>query len=221
MGLVDLVDGQVTTIAPDLSGLLPGTLESLVLHGVAPLATTLVNFQRSVPGAAWPEHEDARNTGAEGRVQLSVRPGEYRVVWTASKGESASLLRSTETAVVRVGETTRQTFTILSGTLKVCLVDSTGAPVANVRIELEDAADKPTDTLTPTGRDGRVEQRYAPGTFTAWVMPKRLQDQKALMEFYRTVADTAAIRRVRVPIGAVTVSAGETNEIELKLPADW
>jgi 5-hydroxyisourate hydrolase-like protein (transthyretin family) len=221
IGEVDLVDGQVTTIAPDLSGLLPGTLEALVMHGGAPLASTLLSFQRSVPGVQWPQHECAQNTDAEGRVRLSVRPGEYRVVWAARQGESSSTLRSTETAIVRVGETTRQTFTILTGMLKVHLVDSTGAPVANVRIELEDAAGAPSDTLTPTSKEGRVEQRYSPGTFTAYVMPKRLQDQKALMEFYRTVNDAAAIRRVRVQVGTVNVLAGQTNEVELKLPADW
>lgn len=221
LGTVDLVDGQVTTIMPDLSGLLPGTLEALVLHDGAPLANTVVSFERLVPGEQWPQHEDALKTDAEGRVRCSVRGGEYRVSWGVRSGESWSTLRAVETAVVRTGETTRQTFTIVACTLKVRLVDNTGAPVANVHIGLLDAAGNETEGLGVTGADGRIEKKHSPGTFTASVMPKRLQDQKALMEFYRTATDPGALQRVRVTLGSITVRNGETSEVELKLPVDW
>lgn len=220
-GAVDLVDGQVTTIAPDLSAVLPGTLDALVLRDGAPLANTMVSLERLVPGQQHPQYEDAATTDASGRVQMSVRGGEYRVVWTEQQGESFSMLRAGETAVVRVGATTRQTFTISSGLVKVRLVDSSGAPVANVHIGLADASGTETHGLGKTNADGRAEKKYSPGTFTVSVMPKRLQDQKALMEFYRSGPDPAAMQRMRVPLGTITVRAGETQELELKLPADW
>ncbi|MFY9345507.1 MAG: carboxypeptidase-like regulatory domain-containing protein, partial [Planctomycetota bacterium] len=221
-GTVDLVDGQVTTIAPDLSALLPGTLEALVLHGGAPLANTMVGFERLVAGATWPQQESGLTTDADGRLRAALRAGDYRTTWMPPRANgSSSTLRSVETAIVRVGETTRQTFTIVSGTLKVRLVDSSGAPVANVHIGLTDAAGAETGGLGATGADGRVEIRYPPGTFTAWVAPKRLQDQKALMEFYRTNTDPAAMQRLRVSLGTLTVGDGATSEVELKLPAEW
>jgi 5-hydroxyisourate hydrolase-like protein (transthyretin family) len=221
-GTVDLVDDQVTTIAPDLSRLLPGTLEALVMHDGAPLANTLVNLGRLVPGAQWPQPEDALTTDGEGRLRASLRAGEYRASWFAQHGNgSSSMLPSLETAIVRVGETTQQRFTIVSGTVKVRLVDSSGAPVANVQIMLANVAGESTEGLGATGADGRIEKRFTPGTFTASVMPKRLQDQKALMEFYRTATDPAAMLRAFVTVGTITVRAGETHEVELRLPADW
>ena len=90
----------------------------------------------------------------------------------------------------------------------------TAANAADATAQAERTAAPLVDATRPTHTlRGRAVDAY--------VMPKRLQDQKALMEFYRTVNDAAAIRRVRVQVGTVNVLAGQTNEVELKLPADW
>jgi 5-hydroxyisourate hydrolase-like protein (transthyretin family) len=222
LGPVELVDGQVATITPDLSGLLPGTLEALVLHDGAPLANTLVNFSRVVADSAWPVHEDAATTDDVGRVRLALRGGAYVATWLPPRGGGTpAVLRSVETAIVRAGEATRATLTILSGTVRVRLLDAGGAPVAGVHVGLTDAAGAETQGLGKTDADGRVEQRLSPGTFTATVLPRRLQDPKALQDFYRANPDPMAMQRVRVPVGAITVTPGAAADFELRLPADW
>jgi hypothetical protein len=222
LGTVDLIDGEVTTITPDLSALLPGTLEALVLHNGAPLANTVVHFAPIVPRNPWPQAEASGTTGADGRVAVAVRSGQFAAIWYPPSGiDAPSVLRSSEVAVVRVGETTRQTFHIQSGMVKLRLVDSTGKPVSSVQVSLVDAAGNTTLGLGATSADGRVERAFSPGTFAASVLPKRLLGQKAMMEFARTVTDPSQWQAVMVSIGSITVIAGETTELELKLPADW
>jgi hypothetical protein len=222
LGVVDLVDGQVTTIAPDLSGLLSGTIEALVLRDGAPFADVHVLFSRLVAGESRPQSEEGVKTDVEGRANARVRTGQYVVTWEPPSNDGTYMvLRSTEVADVRPGETTRQTFTIASGTVRVRLLDSTGNPVPRVQINLTDIAGTGPSALGTTRADGRVERLLPAGTFHAFVLPKRLQDEQASREFHRSVTDPAQRAAVRVPIGAFTVRSGQTTEVELRLPEDW
>jgi hypothetical protein len=74
----------------------------------------------------------------------------------------------------------------------------------------------------PTDEAGRAEGECEVARFTAWVLPKRLQEQKALMEFYqanRGQSDPTA--SVRMNLGTVTPRLGEVVELELRLPPGW
>ncbi|HEX6812462.1 MAG TPA: hypothetical protein VF384_12615, partial [Planctomycetota bacterium] len=223
-GTVDLVDGETTTKTFELSGVLEGELDALVLHNGAPLANAALELKRTVArgGADAPQarmlNQDRLvkvDTDATGRLRVDVRPGEYRVAWKPPKG--LQQLLADERAVVRVGETTVQAFTIVSGTVKVRLLDAAGAPAVKVAMYDRGAV------LGQTGEDGLVEFSCKPGTFAPYVHPKRLQSQEAMSEFMRSEArrDPEAMNKMRRSLGELTVRAGETQEVELRLPADW
>jgi hypothetical protein len=217
-GTVDLVDGQTTTVALDLSAVLKGELEAFVLHNGAPLVDANVMFERADAGRSTSQ---TAVTGTDGRLRVPLRGGEHRLVWNRQNGSEWTRIVAAETAAVIVGQASRQTFTIASGTLKVHLVDATGAAVANVRIMLQDAGAAQGASLPATDTGGCTALTFTPGTYSATVVPKRLQDQNALMEFYRTARDPKAFERVRVQLGVLTVPAAGTSDVELKLPADW
>lgn len=80
----------------------------------------------------------------------------------------------------------------------------------------------PTVCLPPTDDAGRSESEGEVGTYTAWVLPKALQDPKALQEFYQSRAGqpdpTASVRQ---QVGTFTTRRGETVEVDLRLPPGW
>ena len=224
-GTIDLLAGQETKLAIDLSALLPSELSGLVLHNGAPLANTKVQlFGRLGSDPDDPEanvYEQA-TTDAEGRFRATVRGTSQAVVWAQQNGDRWSQLRSAETVAVQPGQPTQATFTLSSGTLKVRLLDAAGAPVAKVSVLLRGAAKNAMLALPPTDADGRSTTDGEVGTYDARVLPKSLQEQKALMAFYQAHAGEAdPTAAVLIPLGVVAMRSGETTEIELRLPANW
>lgn len=224
-GTVDLATGQETKLAIDLTALLPSELSGLVLHNGIPLANTKVQLHGSLGTNA--NDDEARiyeqvTTDGEGRFHATVRGTSQSLSWSRQTGQRWSSFRSAESVVCRPGQPTQATFTLSSGTLKVRLVDAAGAPVASVSVLLRGAAKNAVLPLPPTDADGRATTDGEVGTFDAQVLPKALQDQKALMAFYQAHAGepdpTAA---VMVPLGVVTVRTGATTEVELRLPTTW
>jgi len=223
--VVDLVDGQTTTVALDLSSMLPGELEGLVLHNGAPLAATQLNQQCPLGQVEIGEQQTFSvpvTTDGEGRFRATVRRGEVRLSWSRARGDSWVALHASELAVVQQGQLIRQTFTLQSGTVKLRLLDAAGASVGKVEIELRDAGGLHRQTLGPTDDAGCVATECEVATFTAWVLPKRLQEQKARNEFYQAHAgEPDPTATVRLQLGTVTTRMGETVELELRLPAGW
>lgn len=222
-GFVDLVDGQTANVAIDLTALLPGQLEGVALHNGSPLVDTLVQLR--MPLMDHPDGEPflyvSATTDREGRLRASLRGGEYQMMWYPSitQGESVSAV---ERARIEVGTTTRQTFTLQTAQLDVQLVDGAGKPVADVAIEMRDAAGAARFSLLPSDASGRASVVCADGPFTAWVLPKRLQTQKAQNEFIGArPGQPDPFVEVRLPLGPVVVRVGETTKVELKLPPAW
>ena len=88
--------------------------------------------------------------------------------------------------------------------------------------ELRDAAAKPRLTLPATDATGRATIEGEAQAFTAWVLPKRLQESKAQREFVLARAGQSdPFAEVRLPLGRVAVRVGETTRVELKLPPAW
>ncbi len=224
--VVDLVDGQTTTIALDLASMLPGELEGLVVHNGAPLAATQLSLECPLGKVNEGEQQsfsEQVTTDGDGRFRTTIRRGEIRLSWGRSRDDQSWLaLRASELAVVMDGQLTRQTFTLQSGTVKIRLLDAAGAAVGKVAIELRDAAGMPRLTLPRTDDAGLVECECEVASFIAWVLPKRLQDQKALSDFFQAHPGTSdPTATVRMNLGTVTTRLGETVELELRLPAGW
>jgi len=132
------------------------------------------------------------------------------------------MLTAPEHIFVVAGRTVAQTFHLQSATLRVRLLDAAGQPVAAVPIELRDAAGKGRQQLPPTDADGWTSGEIEPEPFRAAVLPRRLQDQQAMQEFWRANAGNPdALATVRIALGEVQAVAGATKEFELRLPAGW
>src|SRR5690606_10875833 len=132
---VEVRDGVTTEITPDLSSLLSGSLDGLVFLNGRPAANLRLQL-RAVVGktAAGNDDEYTRyvTTDGDGRFQLRTLTGDYEVVgWT-----DRTQLRAAERGVVVAGVTTAQTFQLQSGTMRFRLLDTEGAPVAGVRIDM-------------------------------------------------------------------------------------
>lgn len=224
-GFVELEDGRTTTVAVDLSALLPGELEGLVLHNGVPLANAPVHLL--LPIVDHPDGQshltESATTDAGGHFQATLRKGRYQLSWNASRVQGSWWpVLAAEQVTVEVGRPTRQTFTLQTGQLAVQVVDAAGKPAADVVIELRDAAAKPRLTLPATDATGRATIEGEAQAFTAWVLPKRLQESKAQREFVLARAGQSdPFAEVRLPLGRVAVRVGETTRVELKLPPAW
>jgi len=222
-GFVDLVDDETANVAIDLTALLPGQLEGVALHNGSPLVDTLVQLR--MPLKDHPDGEPffyvSATTDRDGRFRASLRGGEYQLLWYPSMMQG-EMLGAVERARIEVGKTTRQTFTQQSGQLDVLVLDDAGKPVADVAIEMRDAAGAQRFSLSPTDAAGRASVVCAAGPLTAWVLPKRLQSQQAQNEFLRArPGQRDPFVDVRLPLGAVEVRLGATTKVELKLPPAW
>jgi hypothetical protein len=101
-------------------------------------------------------------------------------------------------------------------------LDATGAGVGNVAIELRDAGGAHRQSLPPTDATGLVQGECEVAPFTAWVLPRRLQDQQALIDFHKAHAgEDDPLTAVRMRLGDVSPRLGETVEADLRLPSGW
>lgn len=220
---VDVRDGVTTEIAPDLSSLLPGTLDGVVFRNGEPAADlplqlrAVVGEGSAASGGYYTRH---LTTDADGRFRLFAPSGDYELSGWTDRTE----LRAAERGVVVAGRSTAQTFRLRSGRLRLRLLDSEGSAVPGVRIDMIPATTDPDARrvwLPRTDAEGRttVEADIVPLGFT--VLPKRLQDPKAWQDFVAARPDGVRIDELHLELGTFTPRAGETTEVELRLPAGW
>ncbi|MBL8722449.1 MAG: carboxypeptidase regulatory-like domain-containing protein [Planctomycetes bacterium] len=222
---VELLAGQETKLAIDLSALLPSELSGHVLHNGAPLANTQIvvygNLGAGLGGNPSYSSEQV-TTDAVGHFTAAVRGTAQWVLWGRQAATGWVMLRSAETVAVAPGQRVSATFTLASGTARVRLLDAAGAPVAKVSVLLRIGNPLAVVSLPPTDAEGWTEQECEAATYEVQVLPRTLQDPKALSEFYRANAGTAdPTAAVLVSLGTLTVHAGAPNSMELRLPANW
>jgi hypothetical protein len=212
--VVDLSDGATTDVAIDLSSILPGELDGVVLRNGKPLANTAVR--------AGTKFAVAVTTDADGRFHATLRAGECELTWPRGQPPNWSSLRAAETINIVTGQTVAQTFHLDSGTVRVRVLDPHGNPAAKVRIELRDAAGTPRQSLPPTGDDGSTTAEIEAETLAASALPKRLQEWPAQQAYWvANPGNPDPLASQRLQLGSITARAGDTIEVELRLPADW
>jgi hypothetical protein len=225
-GSVEVAEGVTTEHTIDLAHILPGQLDAVVFHNGAPLASETLSLSSAGgvgSGGAQRSYSDVVTTDTRGRFHATIRPGNYTVRWSIRDGVGPGMhatLVAPEPGIVVRGQTSQQTFTLQSGTFRLQLLSSDGAPAAGVGIELR-AADR-THYLPNTDAAGRLDGVCEAASWTAWVLPKSLQDANARAEWrsqHQGEADPFASARLR--LGDVTVRAGGETEVELRLPPEW
>ena len=222
-GQVELHAGEVTRVDLDLAHLLPADLDGVVLQNGVPWANGRVRLTSvaDASGAGRGRSESA-STDADGRFHLRLRSGEYELALEIASERRSDTLRAEGTVHVIRGERTTRTFHVQSGSARVRLVDASGAAVVGVTIELRDVADKPRTWLPVTGDEGWTTGELEAGVFSACVLPRRLQDQKAQQEVWRAnVGNPDPFAAMRLRLGMVTTAAGETTSVELRLPPEF
>lgn len=223
IAIVDLRDGATSEVTLDLSPLLPGEIDALVLHNGKPAAGLGLQLKAIVgksPAGNDEEYTREVTTDAEGRFRLRTRPGDYEIIdWTRR-----TTLRAAERAFVAARQTTTQTFRLQSGTLRLRLLDAQGKPARGVRVDIR-AVDANREMgwswLPRTDADGvtSVEADILP--FELAVLPRRMQEPKAQQELLQQSGNLDPFADLRLELRRVTPKAGETTGIELRLPADW
>ncbi|HEX6812546.1 MAG TPA: RNA polymerase sigma factor [Planctomycetota bacterium] len=218
VGDVTLRDGETTVLDPDLSRLLPGTLQAQVLRNGAPWANARLQLdcERGVRADGRPDVDPTPiETDADGRFSHVGGAGRYSLRHVAFAGSR----RAHETVDVVRGGTARGTFTFAIGTLALRVLDPAGLPVRGATVLVQ-----PGDGRGDTKDDGTVSFELSAGTVALHTLPKRL----AAPEARRGLAKQAAASGVRdpfaahlLPIGTATVVAGETATLELRLPPEW
>jgi RNA polymerase sigma factor (sigma-70 family) len=221
VAVVTIADGVTATLNVDLSHLLPGELDANVQLNGEPLRTTNLRVDIRVGfGADGKPREVSENvqTDADGHFHLRARGGEYRVWCMLDRG---CTLHAAESAVVTAGACAIQTFHLLSSPANLRVVDASGKPVGGVSLLLQ-ADGREWQQPVSTGTNGTSKCRLEPANYTAYVLPKQLQDGAAIMAFlnaHRGEGD--ALAAVRMHLGEVTVKQGATTEVEFRLPPDW
>lgn len=214
-GEVQLFDSVPTVHDLDLSELLPGTLEGLVLWNGEPLANSNIAF-------LLPDRQEGVATNAEGRFRKVLRPGDYAVHVTRllSPGNWANLPCPTMAHVVR-GQTTTQTFAVASASLRVTVLDATGKPVPNLTLQARDETGRTRD-LQATDAHGTTSAEFPPSTVTLGVLSKvRIDPQIAGLRRpeARARSEPDPFARQWITLQTVGLAAGQPNVIEVHLPA--
>lgn len=225
-GTVELFEGLTTVHDLDLSAVLPGTLRALVLHNGAPLRTAeVVLRQRPVDHQEGTTYRQVRaTTDGEGRLQVALPNGDYELRWiTARPSESMTQwVSASERAHVVVGETTEQTFDVVSGHVDVTIRRPGGSPATDLEIELRDGDGTLRHTLPPTDARGHTTLDCDVAPLFAWVLPLRLQTREAREQFRQAHSGEAdSLAAVRFPLGAVFPRAAATTQVEFDLPPSW
>ena len=215
-GSVTLVDGQTTKQDLDLTHVLPGTVEGLVLLNGKPFAKECVSITRE---NTW----ENRTTDGEGRFTLHWCAGEYQLVLQRplSSGGYRFLHASTPISIIR-GKTTTRTFAVSSGILRLRVLDSKGeVPSGTVSVRAV-AKDGPR-TLDGLDAEGISETEVAKETLELQVLPKELASREGQAKLYaearaRGEKDALASRWIRLQ--TVTLLPGKTSELEVRLPLE-
>lgn len=230
VGTFELRAGDVTQCDPDLTGILPGTLRGTLTKNGQPVADTRFQLQGTLTGSKSPagpaetSYEHATTDG-EGRFTVQARPGTYRVCLT-KQGAGHHWMRwlSEESASITVGVTTEQAFSLWTGQLAVTVRDAAGKPVADLQLYAQGADATRREDMPTTDANGAFTTELTAQTVTFRVLPKRLQSPEAQRKAWQE-ASAAGHRdpfaELWIPLGSATITAGQTTNVELQLPAEW
>lgn len=228
-GTVILTDGATTEFDPDAQSMLPGTLRAVVQQNGAVLANATLNLQGTVPATAGtPAAQDwaQAKTDAEGRFTAHLRPGIYRV-HVQGPGRFGGGWECAESATIVVGQTTEQSFTVWTGTLRITVRDARGAVVPGLELQAVASADNQPVGLPATDAEGRIRAELATATLQFRVLQKRLQSQEARQQLWRELQAKGVppsgdmFAPYLLDVGNATVVAGQEVAVELKLPVEW
>ncbi|HEX6813033.1 MAG TPA: sigma-70 family RNA polymerase sigma factor [Planctomycetota bacterium] len=211
---VELRDGATMELDVDLSALLPGEIDGLVLHNGTPAAQRQIQFD--LQGKA-PSYACFATTDDAGRFRLRARGGDYIV----SGHTDRTRLSADERAHVVKGQTATRTFTLQSGTLCCRVIDDQGNPVRGVRVDMLQEGPEPRHWtwLARTDDNGITLVEVAIAPVQLAVLPERLQDPAAQQA--RLAQGEDAFASERLQLGRFTATPGKTTELELRLPAAW
>lgn len=214
-GDVILTDGVTTLRDLDLSYLLPGTLEGLVLHNGHPLANNTVILVGLI-------YTQSTTTDDQGRFHIQLPSGEYQLRYTGKPGSDAWMdLSSPTPAVVLRDQSNRQTFAITSSTLKIKVLDANGQPVAGVSLQGV-VGDEAVAFLPPTDEDGVTSREVPTNTLTLQILPKELASpaaQQKLRKEARVRGEENPLASRWIRLQTVELRAGQQTDVEVRLPA--
>jgi hypothetical protein len=218
VGEVTLRDGETVVFDPDLSQLLPGRLEGLVLRNGAPWgeAQLQVEYEHVVRAGGRTEVDGIPiKTDADGRFTYIGGAGKYSVRQPGMAGSR----RANGTVVVERGGVARGTFTFAIGTLALRVLDPAGQPARSVAVIV-----RPGGGRGDTQEDGSVRFELTAGAVTLHTLPKRFKIPEGRSELVMGVAANASsefLAEYLMQVGSATVVAGRTTTLELRLPPEW
>lgn len=194
IGEVRIADGLTVEAQFAIEDALPVTVDALVLHNGAPLASTrLVMSSRHASAMV--------STDERGVVRVMLVPGEY----TAYRADGAWLASSSR---VVVGSGPRgvesPTFVFATGEVALRALRNDGTPAAGVTLRLEPAG----RMLPPTDAEGSVAFVAAAGPAQALALPTA------------SVGDASAqsLAQHSMEVAAFDVVQGSVVTVEVKLP---
>ncbi|MBL8731727.1 MAG: hypothetical protein JNN13_05115 [Planctomycetes bacterium] len=210
---VTLVDGTTTTLDLDLSQVLPGELQGSVHCNGQPLANGSFVLQGKERGCTV-------TTDAEGRFRTSTLPGDYEAVISKQNSPTRwTRILSPQPVRVTQGQLTSVALVFESSTLRVTVLDPKGQPAAGVTIHLQ-GSDRFGPSLA-SDEHGLAEQEVTTGTVSLRVLPKHLstpEGQQKLWQEAQQSGNQDPFRAHWIVLQTVTLVAGQTTAIELRLP---
>jgi hypothetical protein len=151
-------------------------------------------------------------TDAAGRFELGGRPGRYRVRHAEDDTEFAATVIE-----LHRDEVVPATFEFATGELWIRLLQPDGSPAQSVGLCMSGVV------VAHTGVNGLARIGSRPRTVSLRVLPKRLQTHRAQNEM-RLLAGRGggdAFAEHWIELAKVTIVAGKTTELELRLPPEW
>lgn len=212
-GEVTLTDGKTTNHDIDLSHVLPGTIDGLVLLNGVPLANESVGLQGARDG-------EMLKTDGKGRFEVQCTPGDYTVQVARKRGADGwTSLRCTTPARVVRGAKTTQTFMINTSTLHIRVLNHEGKPVTGVVVHA--VCGEVSDGLPATDAEGNSKSEVTTQTVTLRLLPKELSSPEAMNKAWmegRARGETDPLASRWIVLQEVALRAGQATELEHRLP---
>ena len=224
---VRVTTGESIEVPLDLTELQPVVIRGRVLRPDGVLSLTECHLQRWLPKrgrSASPWRRFDITTDAAGGFTFEGLPGRYRLMVPSPSGDFGTICASPRPIQVEPGQRLEQEFLILTGELRLRLVDGEGASAPGVQgIQVMRAPGEDLlAELDSTDEEGRVRlPDCEAGTFFLRVLPRRLGERKVQIELLMKSGDPGAVSRQQISLGSVTVEEGDEKEMVVVLPAAY